>query len=337
MELFNSTESRIFFSNIQNNLSNEISQMSDDNILSADFNDWISYYQSKYELNPIIFFEENIENDLKEEKLKRYNYWHKQIPYEPEYHIIDGYRLTFKIPFDGNENLFNIRPSTFIMSTFQIDQLVAPKHDNVGFIKMSLEFTKQELTSQSDMKSFVSKSFENDFKEIRQMISYINAEVKSFNNGLPNIVSRLLDTRKNKASTYNNIREALNIPLQLSTDAPNIKPIPLKRIPRMPAVKPAEKILEPEYTINDSDYKNITNIIHNVCSSMEKTARTFTKNDEEELRDFIIATLNTHYTQVSGETFRKIGKTDIHIEFENKAAFIGECKIWHGIKNYQRQ
>lgn len=41
------------------------------------------------------------------------------------------------------------------------------------------------------------------------------------------------------------------------------------------------------------------------------------------------------YDAATGETFRKIGKTDIHIEFDNKAAFIGECKIWHGIKLFQ--
>ena len=67
---------------------------------------------------------------------------------------------------------------------------------------------------------------------------------------------------------------------------------------------------------------------------MEKTARTHSRNNEEELRDFLLATLNTHYDNVTGETFRKIGKTDIHIEFENKAAFIGECKIWHGEKKF---
>ena len=68
---------------------------------------------------------------------------------------------------------------------------------------------------------------------------------------------------------------------------------------------------------------------------MEATAKTFAKNDEEELRDFIIATLGTHYENaVTGETFRKIGKTDIRVIFENKAAFIGECKIWHGIKKF---
>lgn len=65
---------------------------------------------------------------------------------------------------------------------------------------------------------------------------------------------------------------------------------------------------------------------------MEKTARTYYRNNEEELRDHLLATLNTHYENVTGETFRKIGKTDINIEFENKAAFIGECKIWHGEK-----
>lgn len=67
---------------------------------------------------------------------------------------------------------------------------------------------------------------------------------------------------------------------------------------------------------------------------MEKTARTYYSNGEEELRDFLLATLNTHYDAVTGETFRKIGKTDIHIEFDNKAAFIGECKIWHGEKMF---
>lgn len=45
--------------------------------------------------------------------------------------------------------------------------------------------------------------------------------------------------------------------------------------------------------------------------------------------------MGTHYENaVSGETFRKVGKTDIQVIFDNKAAFIGECKIWHGIKKF---
>lgn len=70
-------------------------------------------------------------------------------------------------------------------------------------------------------------------------------------------------------------------------------------------------------------------------TTMEKTARTYFSNNEEELRDHLLAALNTHYEAATGETFRKIGKTDIHIEFENRAAFIGECKIWNGERLFQ--
>ena len=55
---------------------------------------------------------------------------------------------------------------------------------------------------------------------------------------------------------------------------------------------------------------------------MEKTARTFSKLLEEELRDIILSNLNTHYQgTASGETF-------------NKAAYVAECKIWHGSKKF---
>ena len=40
---------------------------------------------------------------------------------------------------------------------------------------------------------------------------------------------------------------------------------------------------------------------------------------------------NGHFKgQATGETFRREGKTDIRIEDDNRAAFVAECKIWHG-------
>jgi hypothetical protein len=141
---------------------------------------------------------------------------------------------------------------------------------------------------------------------------------------------RLLEERKKKADSFSAISNALQIPLTASKNAPNTKPIQLKRIVRQPSVKPTVKPPTPEPCISDGDYENINNIISMCGTTMEKTARTYYANTEEELRDHLLATLNTHYDAATGETFRKIGKTDIHIEFDNKAAFIGECKIWHG-------
>lgn len=56
---------------------------------------------------------------------------------------------------------------------------------------------------------------------------------------------------------------------------------------------------------------------------------------DEELRNIILSNLNTHYQgTVSEERFNKVGKRDIYIPFENKAAYIAECKIWHGNKKF---
>jgi hypothetical protein len=69
---------------------------------------------------------------------------------------------------------------------------------------------------------------------------------------------------------------------------------------------------------------------------MEKNAKTYMKLDEEGLRDVILSSLNSHYEgTATGETFNKSGKTDIFIPFDNKSAFIAECKIWHGKKQLE--
>ena len=162
------------------------------------------------------------------------------------------------------------------------------------------------------------------------MIGYVNKEVASYNNSLIGLSLRFLEDRKKKADSFSVISDELKIPLICSKNAPNIKPIQLKRIIRQPSTKPTVTQITSEPYISDSDYDNINNIISMCGTTMEKTARTYFANTEEELRDHLLAALNTHYDAVTGETFRKIGKADIHIEFQNKAAFIGECKIWHG-------
>lgn len=185
------------------------------------------------------------------------------------------------------------------------------------------------------MAEYVQKQFENEFRSYKTMIDNVNAEVASFNSGLTASAMRLLEERKKKADSFSAISNALHIPLTASKNAPNTKPIQLQRTVRQPSVKPTVKSATPEACISDGDYENINNIISMCGTTMEKTARTYFSNNEEELRDHLLAALNTHYEAATGETFRKIGKTDIHIEFENRAAFIGECKIWNGERLFQ--
>ena len=45
----------------------------------------------------------------------------------------------------------------------------------------------------------------------------------------------------------------------------------------------------------------------------------------------VLAQLNGHFKgAATGEAFRGKGKTDIRIEQDDRAAFVGECKNWNG-------
>lgn len=335
MDFFKGDDTKVYISNSARHLKDEVDKISDSNILTCDIQEWVDYLTEKYEIVPIILFEENIIQSLSETKVKKYSSFSRHTSYEKEYYEIDGYRITFTIPYDGDSNLFYLQPSSRILTSFRVADFNTPHREKCGNFSLSFEYTKQELQDKGqEMQKYVRTQFENEFKNYRTMIEYINAEITSFNCQLPEFAKKCLEERKEKAASFAMVSQMLEIPLNRNVDSPNSVPIGIKKIARTPVKKPAQKSLPIEYSISDADYENINNIILMSGTTMEKTARTYYHNNEEELRDHLLATLNTHYDNATGETFRKIGKTDIHIEFENKAAFIGECKIWRGEKNF---
>jgi hypothetical protein len=62
---------------------------------------------------------------------------------------------------------------------------------------------------------------------------------------------------------------------------------------------------------------------------------TASKLKEEELRDLLLFVLNANYGGLArGEVFNSIGKTDILLQYRDRNAFIAECKIWRGPKQF---
>lgn len=335
MNLFGKQEGREYFAARITQLKTEINSMSDEQIMTCSFDEWIPYLQSKYEVEPIVILDDYIEKDISETTVKKHNpFYERSYYYEKPYYEIAGYCLTFKILFDGCIDLLYLQPTTYTLRSFPIDHIVAPKGEAYGRLEINMSYTKQEFEQQQDLLQYVEQQFQREFSSYRKMIEYINADAKSYNNSLRGIIENSLNSRKEKASSFAQFSKMLEIPLKRNKYAPNATPIQLKRVNKVSPVKPANKVVLPEYSIRSEDYTNINNIIFMCGSSMEKTARTYISFDEEQLRDQLLATLNTHYDNATGETFRKVGKTDILIEFENKAAYIGECKIWHGDKAF---
>jgi hypothetical protein len=333
VELFAKEETTSAFKGYDENLKNEISYLSDEKILNSDFEKWVEYFKEKYTIEPIQLYLECITKELSETKIKQANSFSRYVD-EPSHYLIDGYKIAFNIPYDGDSNLLHLRPSRFFFARFYVDKIVEPNKEKMGYIIYSLEYIKTDLEGKDA--EFISNGLQNKFKNHMECINNVNIEVKQYNASLENNIRAILEKRKQKAKDYLLMGEKLNIPLSLDPKAPNSVPIILKRevrsIPTIPTQKPQPK----EYEISDKDYVNIKNIINLACHSMEKTAQTFNKLNEEELRDIILSNLNTHYQGLAtGETFSKVGKTDIRIQFENKAAYIGECKIWHGEKKVE--
>lgn len=333
MELFNHETSTDYFSKRLGKAFSEINNISDKEITSCDLREWNDYLCDKYTVNSITLYEESMEKAISKEVIKKH-YMFADNPYEPDYYNVDGVKITYIIPFEGEADLLYLRPSSFILTKYPYEHLENPGIKNIGKISLSIPFENDTLRGQPDMQKFVNDSFESKFKNYRSMISNLNVEAENYNKRLSSELMKQLEIRREKASSFFAITEALEIPLTINKNAPNVKPLHLKRVYKVPISRPKTKTYSPEYCINDSDYQNINNIIKMCGTTMEKTARTYYANSEEELRDHLLATLNTHYDNATGETFRKIGKTDIHIEFDNKAAYIGECKIWHGNKMF---
>lgn len=336
MKLFCSGTISAYVEERLQNMQAEIKRFSDAEIMTCDFEQWAEYFVSKYAIAEITIFENLTEITMSPTKVKRYNRFHKYDYDEPEYFILDGYAIRLTVPFDGDSQLLRLTGSTFCLNTFEVASFSEPHRNQCGSFVLECTYTESELTQQADVNTYVRNQFNSRMRDFENRMGFNNSDAREFNAQLPEKAIQYLTERRKKASTFATLSQALNIPMKMSSNAPNIVPIPLKRIEKTPIAKPSFKPVTPEYCISDADYSNIINIINSACCSMERTPKTFNHHGEEELRDFILAFLETHYeNKVSGETFRKNGKTDIHVSFENKAAFIGECKVWHGIKKFE--
>ncbi len=332
MFLFQKGDTTSTFRAISDKINTKINALSNEEICSTDLEELVEYYLVENQIELIEIFKDNITKELTETKIKRHGIYGAN---HNDYCLIDGYKVIFTIPYEGDAALLYLRPSTFLMSTFPVDNVISPNQTEYGKIIISFNFNKNEMLDSSDSNELVLKKFNQEIKTYYETIININLEAEQYNKRLPDLIRQGLLRRKHKAEDYIEIRQRLELPLEINPSAPNSKPILLKKVRKKPVSFPNKRKSEIEYEISNSDYDNIKNIISLACISMEKTARTFTKLLEEELRDIIISNLNTHYQgTASGETFSKNGKTDIYIPFENKAAYIAECKIWHGNKKF---
>lgn len=317
-------------------LEGEIDSFADEKIVNCDVDEWTEYLTEKYRVEPISFYVDYATRSIQKTQIKRNNPWgHFGDVYgEPQFYMVDGCNIDYKVPFSGDDVLLKCTPSTYIMTSFEIFGFQKPSNTNYGFITIRLSYTNQEMKGFGDnLEEKVNSDFRNQFSSFEKMSGYANDDIRSYNENLTSNVQQLLNKRREKADVFFSFSKALKIPLNLNSSSPNLTPIPVKKPHRANLNEPKPHAQEQQFYIDDSDFENIIKIIHLCGTALEESAKTFNQFNEEALRDYIKGMLSSHYENtVTGETFRRVGKTDIQIQREDKAAFIAECKVWHGIK-----
>lgn len=291
---------------------NDIDRMSDDSLLLPDQSEMLNYLVENYSLEEIYLNTDNIDKFHRETKREVTNIF-------GECGLVDTLTVYWKMSFSGSDGLLFIQPTRHSMSAFtatvENNYLTISDYATITDIQREPKIIEDKLQLQLD--------------RFLTQINYLNADIRSFNNSLRNFISDIIKKRHEKSDIVKKVLEVMNIPLKRNQNAPSIIPLRRKLVrPIMPTAK-----REMSYEIAEEDYSHILGVIRHVGATFERVRKTFCKLDEEELRDVILANLNGHYMGLAtGETFRNNGKTDINIEFENRAAFVGECKVWQGEK-----
>lgn len=327
-----------YISELKARLKTEVEILSDRDIEGASRDEWLEFFVSKYSVEPIVLYPDNKELDLIETDVQEYNGWHRAGYDEPEYFTRPGVRIGCSVPYTGDPELFRLCPSVSFGTTmgsrytYDADSITKPGEDGIGYLVMSLEQTQRDATPEG-----ASAHFDTIINNFEKQLENIKRDIGPYNKKLRACVEELFDDRVVALDKLSALRQGLNIPLNRIEGAPMARPIPTPK-KRIKPVKPSpQKGGEPQWCIGDSDYTYINDVIENFCATWEVTPGTYANMKEEALRDSILAMLNTHYKQdATGETFRVNGKTDILLQFDNRAAFVAECKMWSGVSGLRK-
>ena len=318
--LFYKNELRKVMKNQVLSMKKEINNYSQNKLLNTSEIDLIDYFTKKYSISPLKLLEDNMYVDQEEVEIDVSHDRSRLILDRSKPVHIKGTKITLFVPFEGDQNLFHCKPSTFSLSP--------PR----GYVQNNILHISIAITDHDS--DNVQKQLNNQFNSVKKNVNNINSDLKPWNNSLNNKAKNIINKRKEKLLKDRELIDNLDFPIKRRKDnnltyvAPKVK---RKVNPKPPEA--SNKPYKPEPTLDMKEYEHIIEVINKTAKMLERSPKTFKDMGEEQLRDQFLVPLNSHYEgQTTGETFNSSGKTDILIRVKDKSIFIAECKIWRGKK-----
>ena len=301
-------------------LRKEVNAVDADRLLNTAADDLARFFEAKFHIEVPVLSRDDIVVDQREAQI--------DVRYDPMRWIEDqsrpfyiaGTEVQVEIPFTGQSQVFEIRPTSYTLS---------PPSAEVKDSMLVVRISGTSLTPER-----VQQSITQTLGEIESHLSTLRSNAAGLNQQLFSQAKSIIESRKEKLLADRNLVGALGFKMkqrdgtQLTYAAPEVR---RKLTPAMPAASFTP--YKPEPVLIPEDYEHILNVLDNMAHVMERSPSAFHGMDEEALRTHFLVQLNGHYEgQATGETFNYEGKTDILVRSDGKNIFIAECKFWSGAK-----
>ena len=303
-----------------NTVKDRVDEISKNQFINNSDDEIVDHIFNKMKIDPLDIFENRIErSDTSESRKEKKNHFGDIIS-------APTVTLSFSIPFIGNTELWDYQPSSIDINPPRGEIKTPSLNGNQGILLIQLEYFTNDFDSDT-----VNKEIAKILESIKKNITSQKRDIETHDKKLKSQIHNLVASRRMRLNAIMEEEKTIQIPLEKKINAPNQTTLPIHRR-KIPILKEKSES-DKSFSISDADYEEIINLIRHQGATYERTPKTYSVHDEEELRDILLAQLNGQYQgHATGETFRNRGKTDICIEVENRAAFVAECKVWVGDK-----
>ena len=307
-----------------NRLVQEINGEDGEELLNTSTNDLAEYYAKSHFFEVPQLQSKEIVVDQREVQIDVSQDQNRDIGDRSKPFYLSGNSVEVEVPFEGARIGFRIQPSKS-----NINKPRACVGDDVlSFSIVGIEMKKEEVSS--EIKARIAS--------IEEHLSWLENDVRFYNNGLLEFAEENIERRKEKLLKDKSLVASLgfkikNRPGQGKTFAATTVRRKIKPTPPKPSA--SREPFMPEPVLTADDYEHILSVLENMVGVMEKNPRAYREIDEASLRTHFLMQLNGHFEgDATGETFNYEGKTDILIKVDKRNIFVGECKFWTGEKGY---
>jgi hypothetical protein len=255
--------------------------------------------------------------------------WDRRRAFSDEYselaRAFPGYRVVVHVPFEGDAGVFTLQPSQF---TLNPPRGRVSAHD----VLLTIEYPR-------DSQPGIDAAAQNFIDTVGRWLAFARTDIESFNSGLVQRALQDISGRRQRVQQRDAHVAQSKIPVRRPGESGKKTYLPdvlvRRPAPSLPTTRADDKPPALEPALDERVFQHILEVIRMQGRQMEQSPGTYAAMGEEDRRQMLVATLNTHYEgRAHAEAFNVQGKTDILIRHEGRNLFICECKFWAGQEGF---